>query len=137
MDDLLSLTDDPGAARPLTAERDVLFLSGAEDDQMVRAYVIDFFGGDDAHDHLRLVVGSTDRGVLRREAAQQLALPGDRGGVGTGDYGTLTGLSPHYVILDLICPLEEDRPVARALSYNEESPPQCPRHHIPLRVAAR
>lgn len=130
LDALLSHAE-PSSAKP---GEHLVSLSSSTRAEVVRAYVIDWFGADDDRDALRLVVDGADRGVLSRASAYMLAATDDRGGFGSGDYLSMPGTSTGYKTLVLVCPHAGCQVQGAALSYDEDHPPRCPIHDEPLSV---
>ena len=120
---------------PAKAGEHLVSLSQSTRPEMVRAYVIDWFGADEDRDTLRLVVDGADRGILSRASAYALATTGDRG-YGSGDYWSVPGTSTGYKTLVLACPHPGCRVNGAALFYDEDHPPRCPIHNEPLSIIA-
>jgi hypothetical protein len=119
---------------PFKPDEYLVSLSSSAQAEMIRAYVIDWFGADNDRQALRLVVDGTDYGVLSRVSARVLATTSDRGGYGSGDYFLTPGSSPDYKTLVLTCPYAGCQVRGAALFYDEDHPPRCPIHDEPLSV---
>jgi hypothetical protein len=117
---------------PVAARDEVLVVPSSVDPTVVVGYLQDWFGQDDARHQMRIVVDDVDQGVLRRESLYELSASGDRGGLGSGDYSSLAGISTAYVPLHLVCSTLGCLVRIRAVSFDPDDPPSCPLHHTPL-----
>jgi hypothetical protein len=127
------ILDTVDKAQPETGH-EMLVVSSADHPARVTALVQEWFGRDDSHTALRLVLDGKDRGILRRADAYKLAMSFDRGSLGGGDYASLPGYSVDYALLRLRCPTPGCDVTANAVSYDRDDPPLCSVHHVGLAV---
>ncbi len=117
---------------PAAARDEVLVVPSSVDATVVVGYLQEWFGRDDARAQVRIVVDDVDEGVLRRESLYDLSASGDRGGLGSGDYSSLPGISTAYVPLHLVCSTAGCQMRFTVVSFDPDYPPSCPLHHTPL-----
>jgi hypothetical protein len=85
-----------------------------------------YFGEDDAHTSVKVVVGGEEFGYIHREDVYALANSSQKG-LGASDYAALPGMTS-YRLLRLRCPVPGCPQRLSVTAFDEEDPPTCSIH---------